>query len=737
MDTKYIKGSFSRSFFEGNNGYLIGLLKLKETNIDVFEDYINKTVTFTGYFDSLNPNDTYILYGTEVEHPRFGLQFNVTSYEKVKPTDKLGVIAFLSSDLFPGIGEAIAKNIVDTLGENALDVILEDPNSLRTVPKLSEKKRVTIITNLEKYDESHKVIVYLSELGFNMREALSIYNMYKGYTMDKVGEDIYDLVDTLSIPFTKIDKIAIDMGYSRDDKKRIEACIIYSMSNIIFNNGDTYLNKLDIYKETMKYLNMDNYVYSFDEYIESLKNKGKIVIDGENYYLKDIWNDEEYIINKIKKLSNIDKTIYKHIDDEIERYQNIQGILYNDNQKKAIKDAIEGNITIITGGPGTGKTTIIKAIVDIYSELNKYRSKDAINHIALLAPTGRASKRMSEACLMGASTIHRFLKWNKESEDFTINEYNKDEHDLIIVDEVSMIDISLFASLMKGTKNDIKLVLVGDYNQLPSVGPGELLKDLIDSNTINTIYLDKLYRQNEDSYIVSFASEIKDNNLSENFMEPRMDYVFLPCTSYMIKESIKNIINKMIDKDINMNRVQVMAPMYKGEVGIDNLNKVLQDTINPSSNDKLELKSGDTLYREGDKILCLLNMPDDNVYNGDIGYIVKIDVSKSEVYISFDGNIVKFTPKDFNKITLGYIISIHKSQGSEFDTVIMPMSNSYNRMLYRKLIYTGVTRAKRKLILLGEVDAFRYAISNNREEVRHTDLKNKLVNMYKLYLDKP
>nr|MBP3258389.1 ATP-dependent RecD-like DNA helicase [Bacilli bacterium] len=737
MDQKYIKGSFSRSFFEGNNGYLIGLLKLKETNIDVFEDYINKTVTFTGYFDSLNPNDTYILYGMEVEHPRFGLQFNVTSYEKVKPTDKLGVIAFLSSDLFPGIGESIAKNIVDTLGENALDVILDDPNSLRSVPKLSEKKRITIITNLEKYDESHKVIVYLSDLGFNMREALAIYNMYKSYTMDKVGEDIYDLVDTLSIPFTKVDKIAIDMGYSRDDKKRIEACIIYSMLNIIFNNGDTYLNKLDIYKEVMKYLNMDNYVYSFDEYLKSLEAKSKIVIDGENYYLKGIWDDEEYIVNKIKKLSNIDKTIYKHIDDEIERYEKIEGILYNDNQKKAIKDALEGNITIITGGPGTGKTTIIKAIVDIYSELNKYRSKDMDKHIALLAPTGRASKRMSEACLMGASTIHRFLKWNKESEDFSVNEFNKDEHDLIIVDEVSMIDISLFASLLKGTKNDIKLVLVGDYNQLPSVGPGELLKDLIDSNMINTIHLDKLYRQNEDSYIVTLASEIKDNNISENFKEPRMDYVFLPCTSYMIKESIKNIINKMIDKDINMNKVQVMAPMYKGEVGIDNLNKVLQDTINPSSNDKLELKSGDILYREGDKILCLLNMPDDNVYNGDIGYIVQIDVSKNELYVSFDGNVVKFTPKDFNKITLGYIISIHKSQGSEFDTVILPMSNSYNRMLYRKLIYTGVTRAKRKLILLGEADAFLYAVSNNREEVRHTDLKNKLINMYKMYLDRP
>ena len=730
MDNKYIKGSFSRSFYEGNNGYLIGILKLKETNVEAFEDYINRTITFTGYFDNLNQSDTYIFYGNEVTHPKFGLQFNVTSYEVVKPTDKLGVISFLSSDLFPGIGEAIAKSIVEVLGEKALDVILENPEVLISIPKLNEKKRNTIVTNLIKYDESHKVIVFLSNLGFNMREALLIYNLYKDYSMDKVNNDIYGIIDNLDIPFLKIDRIALNMGYKLDDLKRIKACIIYSMMNITYSSGYTCLTKDEIYNEAIKFFRTDSYEYRFEDYLNELDAEGKIVIDGEYYYLKGIWDDEKYIVNKIKKLSNVQE-IDMGIDDILKKYQEDIGITYNEEQENAIKNALLNNITIITGGPGTGKTTIIKAIVDIYSRINRI-DKNLDAYIALLAPTGRASKRMAEACKLGASTIHRFLKWNKEDGKFSVNEFNRDMHSLIIVDEVSMIDIPLFASLLKGLNDNIKLVLVGDYNQLPSVGPGELLKDMIDSDMVNTICLEQLYRQDEDSYIVTLASEIKNDSLSENFLEKKSDYMFSKCSSFMIKESLKNIVSKMIEKDINMNKVQIMAPMYKGENGIDNLNKVLQSILNPSSNDKREINSGDVIYREGDKILELVNMPDDNVYNGDIGYITRIDTNKGkdEIYVSFDGNIVKYTPKDFVNITHGYIISIHKSQGSEFDTVILPMSHSYNRMLYRKLIYTAVTRAKRKLMLLGEPEAFISAVSKKTGTERRTDLKNKLINMY-------
>ena len=551
-----------------------------------------------------------------------------------------------------------------------------------------------------------------------MKEALDIYNLYKTYSIETVSNDIYSILDNINISFSKLDSIALKIGYKNDDPKRIMATIIYCMKNVCFNNGDTYLTKMDILMSITSYLKME--ISDLDEYLNKLANTEKIYIDNDKYYLKDIWDDSEYIINKLKYLSSI-PTDNKNIKKEIDTYSKNKKITYNEEQILAIEKAILSNLVIITGGPGVGKTTIIKAITDLYTKIYKKNKSD----IVLLAPTGRGAKRMSEDNL-SASTIHRFLKWNKDDNSFIFNEFNKDMHDMIIVDEVSMVDISLFASLLKGIKDDVKLVLVGDYNQLPSVGPGNILKDLIDSEVIETVYLEKLYRQSPNSYIPTLASDIKNNCVSD-FVKTLDDYTFLKCESDSIVKNLQNIINKIKDKDIQ-DKVMVMAPMYKGDVGIDNLNKILQNIINPNGE---SFEYGDTLYRVGDKILELVNMPDDNVFNGDIGFITKIDKEKNTIYVSFDGNIVKYTKALMPNITLGYVISIHKSQGSEFDTVILPMTKKYSRMLYKKLIYTAVTRAKRKLIILGEDNAFLYACQNNREEIRKTDLKDKLINIYK------
>ena len=387
---------------------------------------------------------------------------------------------------------------------------------------------------------------------------------------------------------------------------------------------------------------------------------------------------------------------------------------------------------IITGGPGTGKTTIIKAITELYQKLNKLDYDGLVRELALLAPTGRASKRMSESTMLPSSTIHRFLKWNKDTNEFMINETNKASSKLVIIDEVSMIDINLFDSLLKGLTNDIKLILVGDYNQLPSVGPGQVLKDLIESEVIDTVHLDHLYRQDENSYITSLAHEIKEGELSENFRETKSDYTFLECSSSSIKKNLKNLCKQIIEKGYDYKSVQLLAPMYKGENGIDLLNKELQDVFNPKDENKREITSGDVIFRENDKILQLVNMPDDNVYNGDIGTIKYIKygntskTGKNEIYVDFDGNVVKYTSKDFIKIKHGFIISIHKSQGSEFEVVVMPICNAYRRMLYRKLIYTGITRAKKKLILIGETSAFLESVYNNNEYIRNSKLLEKL-----------
>lgn len=379
-------------------------------------------------------------------------------------------------------------------------------------------------------------------------------------------------------------------------------------------------------------------------------------------------------------------------------------------------------------------STIIKAIVELYKKINNLDDEELKRQLALLAPTGRASKRMSEATLFPATTIHRFLKWNKENNRFGVDEYNKDNSRLIIIDEVSMIDLSLFDHLLRGLTNNIKLILVGDYNQLPSVGPGQLLKDFILSETIDTIHLDLLYRQDENSYIPTLAQEIKNDDLREDFLETRSDYTFLECSSFGIRENLKRVCKQITDKGYDYKRVQVMAPIYAGPNGIDNLNKELQEVFNPKDESKREIKVGDVIFRENDKVLQLVNMPDENIFNGDIGMITRImyaNTSKSgknEIYVDYDGNIVKYVPKDFNKMKHGFIISIHKSQGSEFEVVVMPISTSYKRMLYRKLLYTGITRAKRKLILLGEPEAFVYSIHHQEEKIRKTNFCEKLKN---------
>ncbi len=734
----YIKGNFRKSIYSSDKGYVIGLFKVRETNSKDLERRINKTITFTGYFHELTEDDTYIFYGEEVDHPRYGFQFQVSAYERVKPTDKEGMIQFLSSDLFPGIGENIAKQIVETLGENALDEILENPSCLNLVPKLTQKKAKSISNNLAKYEESHQTIVKLNDLGFSTKDALLIYNEYKSYTMDVIDKNVYKLTDDISeISFHKVDLVAKKQGIMSEDKRRIKAFIIYTMNNLIYQNGDVYLTKDTIIKAVNSTLRILIDSETFQKYFEELTDEGKIVIEKDAYYLTDIYKAETNVADKIYTLVNKPTKQIPNLEKQIQAMEKQYNIIYNDKQKEAIIKALKNNILIITGGPGTGKTTIIKAITELYSRLNKLDYDDLINELALLAPTGRASKRMSESTLLPASTIHRFLKWNKDTNEFMVNETNKVKCKLVIIDEVSMIDISLFDSLFKGLTSNIQLILVGDYNQLPSVGPGQVLKDLIESEVIDTIYLDHLYRQDENSYITTLAQEIKEGELSESFLETKNDYTFLKCTSPSIKKNLMHLCKQIIDKGYDYKRVQILAPMYKGENGIDLLNKKLQEVFNPKDINKREITSGAVIFRENDKILQLVNMPEDNVYNGDIGVIKYIkygntsNSGKNEIHVDFDGNIVKYTPKDFNKIKHGFIISIHKAQGSEFEVVVMPICTSYRRMLYRKLIYTGITRAKKKLILIGEVKAFTDSIYNNNEYIRNSHLLEKLMYKFK------
>jgi len=718
----YIKGKFKQTIFRNDNGYLIGLFKISETNDPEMETFNKKTITFTGYFTELNLEDNYIFYGELIFHDRYGYQYNVKSFEKVLPTGKDAVIEFLTSSLIKGCGDKTAIKIVDILGENAIEKIKENINSLDLIPKLSENKKKSIYNSILKYYESNETIIKLKEYGFSIKESMKLINIYGNGILNIVKTNIYSLIN--EIDFKTLDKIYLSI-YKETTNLRILACIIETMKRITFNTGDTYSYKDEIIESLYNEFNIK---IDSNDYFIMLSNENKIIISGEKYYLKEYYDSENSIVNKLKIINRKDK-FDKDIDRYLKKLENELDITYNDEQKDAIKSIVYNNVVIITGGPGTGKTTIINGILKLYKTINKLSDLGLVGKVALIAPTGRASKRMSETTKFGASTIHRFLKWNKENNTFGINEFNKTKEELIIVDEVSMIDTILFDSLLKGIRKDVKLILVGDESQLPSVSPGNILYDLIESKKFKHIKLNNIYRQSNNSYIPILANEIKNKSLT-NFLEKKDDYNFIECNIRDIRTIISDISKRCLDKGLNENNIQILAPMYKGEIGIDNLNINLQSIFNPYNDNMKEVVIGSIIYRVGDKVLNLVNDVDKCIYNGDIGYICDIDInSKSDfLLVDFDNNIVSFKRDEITSIRHAYAISIHKAQGSEFDHVIIPISKVYNKMLYNKLIYTGISRAKKSLIIVGSKDAFISSVNNEYSNIRKTGLLNLLVN---------
>ncbi len=723
----FIKGNLKKILFQGDNGYIVGLFKIKETS-ESNKDFMDKTVTFTGYFHELNEMDTYNLFGKFVLHPKYGEQYQVDNYERCKREDKDSIIEFLTSGLFKGIGEKKAKKIVDVLGKDTLKIILEQPDNLLLIPTITKKQIDMLHNTLLDYESSYEVIILLTSLGFSPKESMTIYNKYKSKTKDIVTNNLYQITyDLPDLGFKKIDSIAISKDYLKDDYRRIQAVIIYVMTELCNVIGHSYLLIDEIYNNTLKVLNTNISNASFIDNLNSLILSNMVVKEEEKYYLFAMYEAEEFIVRRIKYLVSKKDEDIKKIDKILEDLERDNNITYNEQQLLAIKNSQIKSFLTITGGPGTGKTTIIKAIVNLYKELHKLSFSGLKEEVILLAPTGRASKRISESALLPASTIHRFLKWNKDTNKFAINEYNKSNAKLVIIDEASMVDIYLFHSLLKGLKTDTKIILVGDYYQLPSVGPGQMLKDIIESEVIPTVKLNYLYRQQEGSSIINLAYDVNNGVVNKDIFNKKSDLSFEQVSNREVLDKVKEICMK--HKKDSYRDFQVLVPMYKNNNGIDNMNKVIQEIFNPKSKNKNEYVYGDVIYRENDKVLQLTNMPDENIFNGDIGIIESID--KNEIIIDFDGNLVRFTPSNFNKFKHGYAISIHKSQGSEFKTVVIPVVSDYGKMLYRKLYYTAITRSKKKLYLIGDMKVLEYASKNNTSDIRKTTLKERLIKKIK------
>lgn len=712
-----IKGKLSKIIFHNNqNGYTVGLLKVKESDID---DLVNKTVTFTGNLPDLNEIDTYIMTGNLTNHEKYGSQFQVKSINRIMPQETDAMIDILSSNLFKGIGKKTAEKLVSVFKEKTFDVILNDTGNLLLIPGISEKQAKTLKEALKQYQGSYEDILMLNKLGFSTSESMKIYHYYKDKLNEVLDGNLYNIYyDIDEISFPRVDSIFV-AKYEKDSPSRVAGAIIYIIKTLSMTYGHTYFSKEEVNSYLFRVLKVEVSEKVVADAYNSLLVDERIVIKDDRLYLWEMYEAETLIARRLRLLAHEDKIKYKNLDTKIKEIETHYGIVYTDEQLDAIKLAITRKVAIITGGPGTGKTTILKGILDLYKVLSSSDKIRLNEQIALLAPTGRASKRMSEVTNFEASTIHRFLKWNKDTNRFQINEYNKSSVSFVIIDEASMIDTMLLANLLKGLKSSCHIIFVGDANQLPSVAAGDVLNDMIESKELPVYALKNWHRQGTDSKIIPFAHRINEGILDRELLNSGSDLEFIPCKDNEIIEVIGNVC-----KDYNSYDLQVLAPIYKNRNGIYAINDHLQKLWNPKSPSKKEIEGNEGIYREKDKVIQLSNMKDESVFNGDIGIINRIKLlGNKELYIDYDGNLVKYTKSMLQNFTLGYAISIHKSQGSEFDTVLIPFTFDYRKMLYRKLIYTGVTRCKKKLILVGDINALEQAIRNNQEQKRRTSLK--------------
>jgi exodeoxyribonuclease V alpha subunit len=726
-----LNGKITKVIYQGESGYSVFLFRVKEIADENEADKTKisgKSITAVGNIFDLRLGALLELTGEFEENAKYGKeQFSFKKYCYIKPNTKESVYEFLVS-FVEGCGEATAKKIVDKFGDDALNIIKENKENLELIDGITPDRINRIYRSILNFDKNDEVILRMQEMGFSVEESSRIFQKYKDDSEYILDNEFYEIKSVIDFP--KVDNVYVRNHdpYSED---RIFACTLQALEDNAFQTGNTYSTKEELYNCLAVMYNIKLGEEELTDIIDILLQNNKIVIEESRIYLVEYYEAEISIAKNLRIISNNKIKDLKNVDEKIEVLEQALGIEYDELQKKAIKEAIRSNVSIVSGGPGTGKTTIINAIVRLYIDAFKLSPTDIAENIALIAPTGRASKKMSQSTGLPASTIHRYLKWHKETDEFIYNEYNKTMQKLVIVDEASMVDILLFNSLLKALSKGVRLVLVGDSFQLPSVGPGLVLNDLIKTDLFTYIPLTRIYRQSENSYIPYLAKEIKECDLQEEYLDKKDDYNFIRCDSKSVHKKIEDIINIAKRKNIDESSLQVLVPIYKGDNGIDNLNKILQEIYNPARDERDELIIGDVTYREGDKVLQLVNDPDNNVYNGDIGYIEGISIltkprKKEIVSINFDGNVVDYDRKTLINIKHAYAMSVHKSQGSEFDHVVMPICKEFFYMLYNKLIYTAVSRAKKSLILVGDASVFYQGVLNRYSSERKTTLKERL-----------
>lgn len=730
-------------FHNASNLFSIIKLKVNETNTT----YSDNEIIVTGYFPPLMNEETYRFTGQIKQHPKYGTQFQVETFSKDVPETEQGIIHYLSSDLFHGIGRKTAENIVKKLGKDAIRLILDDPEALNVVPKLAQEKKETIRYTLEQNLGLERVMIQLNEWGFGPQLAMRIYQHYREDTIELLTKNPFQLIEDIEgIGFHRADELGSKLGMTGNHMDRIKAAVFHLLNTASLSEGHVYLHAENILPNVKQLLESSQFEeVPYDDISRAcieLVEDGKLAGEMSRFYLPSLYYSEVGIASKLESLlaEQEERTAFptseirKALGDAEERL----GVSYAETQIAAIELGMNASVMLLTGGPGTGKTTVVRGLVEVYAELHglsldpkEYAKKQEPFPIILAAPTGRAAKRLNESTGLPSMTIHRLLGFTGKDKD---EETEKDiEGRLIIIDEMSMVDTWLAHQLLKAIPEDTQVIFVGDQDQLPPVGPGQVLKDLLASKRIPTVELTDIYRQSAGSSIIELAHQMKKGKLPSNLTGKTSDRSFIKAGPEQIPKVVEQVIKSALAKGHTIKELQVLAPMYKGPAGIDALNKMIQEMVNPNDTKKRkEIVFGETIYRIGDKVLQLINQPESQVYNGDMGEVISIsraneNVEKQDLMIvSFEGIEVTYQRSDLGQLTLAYCCSIHKSQGSEFPIVIMPVVRSYMKMLRRNLLYTGITRAKNFLILCGDAEVFRFGIERTDDLARLTSLKERL-----------
>ncbi len=725
-----IKGIVEEIIYRNNeNGYTVAIV-----------DVNSESVSIVGSLPQLTQGEVVELEGEFSKHSKYGNQFKVKKSKACKPTTKEGIIKYLSSGLIKGVGPVTARAIVDKFGEATLDVIEFNASRLTEVRGISQRKANEIYNAFSEIKKMQNAVMLMQDYDISTNMAVKIYNKYQDKTEYILKENPYKLCEDIDgIGFYTADKIAIKLGVSEQSEFRVRAGILHVLKVTCDQVGDTYITKSQLEKEVCNLLRISNFAdIDINKVLEQLIMDSLIKTlnyeDSEIVVLTKYYNVEKIVAYTLNLLNATNKSKNLNIEDLIDFFEENNQIKMHANQREAVSLAVNEGVSVITGGPGTGKTTIIKCMLQIFKSSRK--------NVKLLAPTGRAAKRLSESTGEVASTIHRALAVDFLSSNlFIYNQNNKLPYDVIIVDEVSMVDVQLMYYLVRALKRGAQLVLVGDKDQLPSVGAGNVLADIISSDVIRVCTLTEIYRQDKDSLIIANAHAINegrmpvlDNKSTDFFFEQKNN-------PQDIMETVVELTYKRLPTYLkeDSSKIQVLSAMKSGISGVDNLNKELQQKINPPSKYKSEIVIEQQVYRLGDRVMQITNNYErawkkniyeqgEGVFNGDIGVIDSIEPTTLETTILFeDGRYVNYLKKDLNEIVLSYAITIHKSQGSEFEAVIVPVLAGAPMLLTKNLLYTAVTRAKRLVVLVGAKKSIAMMVKNKYTLKRNTLLKMFLI----------